>query len=518
MNVSRSKLAQIVTNISISILILSVASVTVQAAREDYQSNQNLFSPAFTPGSLTPSQDQTQPRYVNVDISLLDKAEEGDAIGLNLYDDVYFTAILNHKEAFPQDGYSWIGSLENVNNSQVILVVGNRQVAGNITSPEGFYQVRYAGEGIHAIYTVDQSTFPAEAAPISVNAGLPDESDTTVATDLCNSIDVMVVWTPAARIAAGGTSAMQNLVNLAVIETNQSYSNSGIVQRINLVHSQEVNYTESGDFGTDIARLQNPYDGIIDNVHSLRNTYFADLVSMFIEGTQYCGIGYLMNPVSHNFESNAFTVVARTCATGYYTFAHEMGHNEGAHHDWYSQGADLPPYEYAHGFVNVTGRWRTIMAYDNQCNDLGFYCTRIQYWSNPNITYGGQPIGIPVGYYHPADNHLTLNNTCSTVANFRDRPDSLPTLTKLSPANATKKLPRKLTLTWSNISEVLQYEYCYDKKNNNKCDSRWINGSYGKLDRLSGGTVYYWQVRATLLDGRIIYADNETWWWFKTKR
>jgi len=54
--------------------------------------------------------------------------------------------------------------------SQVILVVGGGQVAGNITSPQGFYQVRYAGEGVHAIYTVDQSVLPNEAPPIPVDA------------------------------------------------------------------------------------------------------------------------------------------------------------------------------------------------------------------------------------------------------------------------------------------------------------------------------------------------------------
>jgi len=58
----------------------------------------------------------------------------------------------------------------------------------------------------------------------------------------------MVVWTPAARSTAGGTTAMQNLVNLAVVETNQSYVNSNMTQRINLAHSQEVSYTESGRF------------------------------------------------------------------------------------------------------------------------------------------------------------------------------------------------------------------------------------------------------------------------------
>jgi len=110
----------------------------------------------------------------------------------------------------------------------VILVVGGSQVAGNITSPEGFYEVRYAGDGVHAIYTIDQSVFPDEADPIPVDAATEADPNAPEAADLCTSIDVMVVWTPAARSAAGGTTAMQNLVNLAVTQTNQSYVNSNM--------------------------------------------------------------------------------------------------------------------------------------------------------------------------------------------------------------------------------------------------------------------------------------------------
>jgi len=144
-------------------------------------------------------------------------------------------------------------------------------------------------------------------------------------------------------------------------------------------------------------------------VHSLRNTYYADLVSMFIEGTQYCGIGYMMNTVSHSFESSAFTVVART-APPVLQLAHEMGHNEGARHDWYAD-TGTTPYEYAHGYVYTPGRWRTIMAYNNQCADSGFNCTRLQYWSNPGINYGGQPMAcrpqLPPGRQSPgAQQHL----------------------------------------------------------------------------------------------------------------
>src|SRR4030067_2904062 len=59
------------------------------------------------------------------------------------------------------------------------------------------------------------------------------------------------------------------------------------------------------------------------------------------------------------------------------------------------------------------------MAYNTECGDNGFSCTRLQYWSNPDALYGGVPMGVPEGQSNAADNRKTLNNTAYTVANFR---------------------------------------------------------------------------------------------------
>ena len=49
---------------------------------------------------------------------------------------------------------------------------------------------------------------------------------------------------------------------------------------------------------------------------------------LIIEANDYCGIAYL-GPVVHKM----FSVVWRKCATGYYSFAHEIVHNLGCNHD-----------------------------------------------------------------------------------------------------------------------------------------------------------------------------------------
>jgi hypothetical protein len=105
-------------------------------------------------------------RYVKLNLNLLGESEVGDEISLNLFDDVVYTAILEEKEPTLTNGYTWTGYLDGIQHSQVILIIGGDQVAGNITLPGAFYEIRYTGDGMHIVYQVDQSAFPPEAEPI----------------------------------------------------------------------------------------------------------------------------------------------------------------------------------------------------------------------------------------------------------------------------------------------------------------------------------------------------------------
>ena len=85
------------------------------------------------------------------------------------------------------------------------------------------------------------------------------------------TIDVAVVYTPAARLASGGAAAIEAEIDLAVSETNQAYRTSGVHHRIALVERWEVAYVETGDSAVDLRRLWNPSDGHLDEVHALRD-------------------------------------------------------------------------------------------------------------------------------------------------------------------------------------------------------------------------------------------------------
>jgi hypothetical protein len=298
------------------------------------------------------------------------------------------------------------------------VVVNGTNVAGNINVEGRMYQVRPVAKGIHSVREIDQSAFPKEAAPmipeVSNETHMPQSLPSLQAS--AETIDVMVVYTADAANATGDITAE---IQLAVDETNALYENSGVDQRIQLVHSAEVDYTETGNAELDLQRLRVPGDGFLDEVHGLRNAYYADLVCLWVETMyDYCGMANGMVFVTPLSAAWGFSVVMHACATGGYTFAHELGHNMGAHHDWYVFPVPVP-YAYSHGYVDRGYRWRTVMAYSDECEHHGTYCPKVPYFSNPDIEYEGSPLGVPEGSPLPADNRKSLNNTAAAVAAFR---------------------------------------------------------------------------------------------------
>ncbi len=431
------KYARTALLVSLVLALSAGAAAAAQPKQEPGPLFEEIAAPAAERMAMQDAAPSLRHRFVNLHQSTLEAAQPGESLSLNLFDDVVLQADIRSVE---QNGATtlWVGDIAGVEMGQAFIVANQGQVAIDVSMPEGLYQVRYNGEAGYAIRQIDQAAYPEEATPIEINlpaapeqsAGQADESLPGGQADSGSVITVLVGYTPAARDKAGGTTGIQNLINLAVAETNQSYANSGINQRLSLAYVTEVAYTESGDMSTDLTRLQNASDGQIDQLHSLRNTYHADLVNLIIESAQYCGIAYHMSTLSSGFESYGFSVVARDCATGYYSFAHELGHNMGARHDWYVDN-NTTPQSYAHGYVNSGAKWRTIMAYNDECSVRGINCTRLQYWANPAVLYGDKPMGVSAGSNtacalrdknHPAcdaDDHRTLNDSAYVVANFR---------------------------------------------------------------------------------------------------
>lgn len=446
-----STLQQFVATLTMGVtLCLGLHSTALAAGDANPDNAPMLFSPSKPSANTGFATTQTDTAVVKdrqvvrsnsviLDINLLSASADlppgvsapGRVITLNLFDNVTFVAEADRVER-TKHGITWIGHVRGVEMSAVIIVTNDDIVSGNISMPGARYHIRYSGGGVHAVQEIDQSKFPEDEPMVPVpdvqsgDSFLKSNTQADAQADSCSTIDVMVVYNATSTAAVGGTAAMQSLIDLAVAETNQSYLNSGITQRIRLVHSEEVSYNETNfDWNAALNCVTNPSDGCLDNVPVLRNTYGADLVSFWVENQGYCGLGWFMSSISPSFAPNGYNVVSRTCATGYYSFGHEMGHNMGAMHDIFMD-TGTTPYAYAHGYTytaNPATPWRTVMAYNNACSAVGLSCSRLQFWSNPGITNSGVPMGNA-----SADNHQTLNNTACTVANFRTAvtPQTIP--------------------------------------------------------------------------------------------
>jgi hypothetical protein len=165
-----------------------------------------------------------------------------------------------------------------------------------------------------------------------------------------------------------------------------------------------------------LPRLRSTTDGIMDQVHQLRDQHKADLVALIVDnGGDSCGIAYVMaNGPRAGFASSAFSVTARDCLAND-TLAHELGHNMGNAHDRATGGAGV--FAYSYGYRDEVGRFRTVMAY--ACPNVS--CPRVKYFSNPRLLYNGRPLGIDhnTDPTNAADNARSMNEVRQIVAAWR---------------------------------------------------------------------------------------------------
>ncbi len=80
--------------------------------------------------------------------------------------------------------------------------------------------------------------------------------------------------------------------------------------------------------------------------------------------------------------------------------------------------------QYAHGYIDLTNRFRTVMSYNEQCIAGGFNCTRIPHFSNPSVSFNNvsgyaSAVLATTGNVSNAHERQALNDTRDTTANFR---------------------------------------------------------------------------------------------------
>ena len=299
--------------------------------------------------------------------------------------------------------------------SEAHLVVLGMDVVGTIIHGGAVYKIHPLGNGLTAVY--EQDIRQLQDHPDTYNeliekqqeedAGPGKLESEVTPLDASAVIDVLVAYTTKAGEAVASIDA---LIQLMFDETETIYANSLIQPRLRLVASHLIRYdkdkptnrNDKNALGRHLDRLRLTGDGHLDQVHAWRNRYKADVVVLLVRWGQGCGVGYL-----NASQKGAFSVVRQDCATGNYSFAHEIGHNLGAHHD--PDTSTNRDYAYGHGFCNKRDNWRTVMSYDNGC----YY--RMPYFSNPGVSYSG----MSTGDSKKRNNARVINERGPRVAIFR---------------------------------------------------------------------------------------------------
>jgi hypothetical protein len=354
------------------------------------------------------------------------------------------TAKFSHTYSYSNKSESYVYTIENDAKAELVLSKYDHIVTGMYASGTGekimFHQTDASVFALSLVSdskiinqdTIDDYILDKTDLDKTENASKANSNVCLSSTPVCPAtrIDVMIVFTTAAKNAWGGLSQSNSFVATAITNFNTALTNSGVSNvTINLVYSGEIAYTESGSLSTDLPRLRNNNDGFMDSVHTLRTTYGADLCALVTSTpTNTCGLGYVNTSPTNYSSSSGFCVSLYNCAVSNYSLAHELGHNMGLRHDWYVD-TNTTPCDHHHGYTNKKAidlgtsstssqRWRTIMAYNDECSSKGFNCTRINRWANPSVNYNSDPTGVAIGSTKPANEAYGFTRFACVVSNF----------------------------------------------------------------------------------------------------
>jgi hypothetical protein len=223
-------------------------------------------------------------------------------------------------------------------------------------------------------------------------------TDVVVLRLLPKIIDVFAYRTP-------GIS--ETRVNARIAFANKVFQKSGVVIRLRLVHSQEVEYSGEVDNKAALFEMQGG-NGVFSENDSLREKYGPDIFVFLrndVTNVTSAGIAFLNGTRGSDFLINrSFSVVDDD--SWEYTLPHEIGHNMGVDHNHENETSG-GAFSYSYGYcLNNTG------------DIMGYSLNPIPLFSSPNIMANGYILGVPEGQPEPADAVRSLNKVAQTVADL----------------------------------------------------------------------------------------------------
>jgi hypothetical protein len=383
----------------------------------------------------------------------------GETLSLSLPDGITVEASRASTQNFEGKAVIWHGHIAGKAFGDATFSVVGRAVVGTIAFDGRMYRLRTISKDSEVIEQLNLRNLPNDlhanegAMPQPVLKTASSDCELTEAgcggapagctTDDPQRIDVLVLYTPAALQAASTEDAINAWIFLQVFETNRSYENSRLNQRIRLVHADRINYGEYSN-SVSLKDLLDQGDDQLNDAQLLRDRFKADAVVLISRIPPPANSGNGNNTVNSNagtagisglannftkdnlpaegfvsFEPSAYAVVdAGGFQTPEFTFAHELGHLMGAEHNATAASTMGVIPGSSFGFYDNTSdpncHFMTIMTAreSGKCPD----CDRLPMWSNTGL--GIKNCGLDVGGAQ-ANNRAALEKTAPIISAFR---------------------------------------------------------------------------------------------------
>ncbi|MDR3327271.1 MAG: M12 family metallo-peptidase, partial [Prevotellaceae bacterium] len=285
-------------------------------------------------------------------------------------------------------------------------------------------------------------------------------------TDDPATIRLLIVYTPAAAASsyAYNRGGINNVISLMIALGNTCLSNSQTGITLTLAHSAQVDYTENNNMDASLYRLQNPYDGYMDNVHTLRKQHKAALVQLLTTDNDGGGLGYLLANTGGNYNYGFSVCWVNQVADAYPASVHELGHNMGLGHGAQhikNKATGIFSYSYGWRWTGTynspygTNQYGSVMTYWTGENySDGIACYNVPYFSNPNVSY----LGGATGDATQADAARSLREMKHVIAYYSEKYALSPD----APTNIIVSNPTEhgATFTWDACANATEYKVC----------------------------------------------------------
>ncbi len=321
--------------------------------------------------------------------------------------------------------------------NSLLVVTADGQMTGHIEHASGRLQIDTDASGVTRIWAPDPYTespllgndavIPPDEIPPIGQTGEPSREPRPM-----RSLKNPAPETPPTviypRFATGAATArvfiyhdfkdhspseVPSITDYLIEYTNDVFKNSKVNLSLELAGSVAVDLEEalSGDILSDMLMAEGKFASILTDRRDNEASLSAVLRDVTPEEDDAFGKAYL----GGKFSTQSDSVSGYTTSYDASTFAHEIGHNLGANHNRgeYTEEemeSDDYTFSYAYGFYE-TDQHRTIMSYDTYG-----WVPRVDYYSNPDLSYNGFALGATFLREDAADVSRALSNNRHVAA------------------------------------------------------------------------------------------------------